>query len=469
MRHFVPAFACLLLAGGLRADVQLPALFGDHMVLQAGQPIHVWGSAEPSEEVSVSFRNQTISAVPGESGRWSIYLAPSEAGGPFTLAVQGNNRVTIRDVFVGEVWLASGQSNMVWPLSRSDDAEAEVAAARHPGIRYFKVTLATADRPQDDLDGKWQVLSPDTAGEFSGVGYFFARHLHAKLQVPFGIIQSAWGGTPAEAWTSRRALSEDPLLTDLVTAYDKAAAAPEDPQRGPRPHHKPTALFNAMIAPLTRYSIRGAIWYQGENNANRGQGVLYRKLFRTMIEDWRRTWALGNFPFLFVQLANYGKVPATATWPELREAQVGALDLTRTGMAVTIDIGNPTDIHPRNKHDVGLRLALAARALAYGQHDLDHSGPIFRRATREGPEMRLWFDHTANGLRVQGSSLHGFELAGPTGEFHAANARIEGDTVVLSHPEVPAPARARYAWAAAPDASLFNSAGLPASPFRTMK
>ncbi len=469
MRHFAPTLFCLLLATGLRADVQLPTLFGDHMVLQADQPVHVWGSAEPGEEVSISFRNRNLKIATSESGNWSAYLPPSRAGGPFTLAVQGNNRVTIRDVFVGEVWIASGQSNMVWPLSRSDDAEAEIAAARHPGIRYFKVDLETADEPQDDVSGEWQVVSPDTAAEFSGVGYFFARHLNGTLEVPVGIIQSAWGGTPAEAWTSRASLSEDPLLAELITAYDRAATAPESRQREPRPQHEPTALFNAMIAPLTSYSIRGAIWYQGENNGNRGQGVLYRRLFRTMIEDWRHAWALGNFPFLFVQLANYGKVPATATWPELREAQSMALGLAHTGMAVTIDIGNPTDIHPRNKQDVGRRLALAARAVAYGENDLDHSGPIFRQATWEGPQVRLWFDHTAAGLEARDGSLRGFEVAGPTGEFRVATARIDGGTVVLSHPEVSAPSRARYGWAAAPDVNLFNSAGLPASPFRTMK
>ncbi len=469
MRHLASAFACLALAGGLWAEVQLPALFGDHMVLQAGKPIPVWGTADANEEITVSFRSQEVTVFPTESGEWTAYLDPAGPGGPFTLDVRGTNQVSVQDVFVGEVWVASGQSNMVWPLQRSNDAETEIAAADHPEIRYFKVALETADQPQTDVTGEWRVLSPETAGEFSGVGYFFARHLHSKLGFPIGIIQSAWGGTPAEAWTSEEALSEDPALAKLIGAYDDAAKSAASRQQQPRPHHKPTALFNAMIAPLTMYSIQGAIWYQGENNGNRGQGILYRRLFKTMIEDWRRVWGLGDFPFLFVQLANYGRVPAAATWPELREAQAMALGLANTGMAVTIDIGNPTDIHPRNKQDVGLRLGLAARAVAYGEQGLNYSGPSFRQATWEGRQVRLWFDHAADGLEARDGPLRGFEVAGATGAFHAAEAKIEGNTVVLSNSEVIAPARARYGWAASPDVNLFNSAGLPASPFRTMK
>ena len=482
---------------GAWADVSLPALFGDHMVVQRDLPVHVWGMAAPDEAVEVKFRDQSMSTAAAADGSWEVYLDPGSAGGPFGLAVEGNNRVEIADVYVGEVWVGSGQSNMVWPLQRSRDAEREIAAAQFPKIRYFKVTLDTSDKRLDDVEGQWQVVSPETAAEFSGVGYFFARHLYERLGVPLGIVQSAWGGTPAEAWTSARTLAEEPALADMsaefaaeakadeavyaerLATWEKRSAAAkaaggEIPRRPPppralRPRNKPGALFNAMVAPLLQYGIRGVIWYQGENNAGRGQGYLYRRLFRAMIEDWRREWGIGAFPFLFVQLANYGRVPEESTWPELREAQAMALGLANTGMAVTIDIGNPTDIHPRNKQDVGLRLALAARAIAYGEHDLTYSGPIFRQATRDASGLRLWFDHVGGGLEARGGQLEGFQVAGRDGKFVAAQASISGNTVLVSSAEVKHPVRARYAWAADAKGNLVNDAGLPASPFQTME
>ena len=497
MKRLLPWLLYVGLATGLCAGVRLPALFGDHMVVQQNLPVHVWGWADQDERVSVEFLGQVVSVTPSEDGRWEAYLDPAKAGGPFTLTVRGTNALTVKDIYVGEVWVGSGQSNMVWPLERSRDANEEIAAAKHPGIRYFKVELATADTPQEDVRGEWRVVSPDTAGEFSGVAYFFARHLHGKLDVPLGIIQSAWGGTPAESWASLPALKADPSLSGMIVDFDREAeeargpyaealanwekrvaaakaVGKETPRRPPPPRslraqHKPASLFNAMIAPLTPYPIRGAIWYQGESNGNRGQGLLYRRLFRSMIEDWRQEWGQGPFPFLFVQLANYGRVPPTSTWPELREAQAMALGLVRTGMAVTIDIGNPTDIHPRNKQDAGLRLALAARAIAYGERDLDFSGPVFRQATREAGALRLWFDHAGGGLRASGGPLEGFEVAGTDGKFVDAEARIAGNTVLVSSPEVSMPVHARYAWAADPKGNLANGAGLPASPFRTSR
>ena len=497
MKRVLPWLLCTVLATGLCAEVRLPALFGDHMVVQRDLPIHVWGWADHGESVIVEFLGQEIPAVPSAGGRWEAYLDPAEAGGPFALTVRGNNTVTVEDIHVGEVWVGSGQSNMVWPLQRSRNAEEEIANASHPGIRYFKVELTTADTPQEDVRGEWKVLSPATAAEFSGVAYFFARHLHGKLGVPIGVVQSAWGGTPAEAWTSLPTLKADPSLSGMVGEFDREAeearapyakalanwekraaeaksAGKEAPRRpaqprGLRNQHKPGALFNAMIAPLTPYPIRGAIWYQGETNGNRGQGLIYRRLFRSMIEDWRQQWGLGPFPFLFVQLANYGRVPPTSTWPELREAQAMALGLAQTGMAVTIDIGNPTDIHPRNKQDVGLRLALAARAIAYGETNLESSGPVFRQVTREGGALRLWFDHAGRGLTATGGPLVGFELAGTDGKFVEAEARIAGNTVLVLSRQVRSPIQARYAWADDPKGNLANAAGLPASPFRTAR
>ena len=495
MMRLFPSLLCLAIGAGAWAEVRLPALFGDHMVIQGGVPVHVWGWADPGESVEVEFLDRTAKATASADGRWRIHLDPARAGGPFALHVRGQNSISLEDVHVGEVWVGSGQSNMVWPLQRSRDAEQEIAAADHPLIRYFKVELDTASEELEDVSGEWLAVSPDTAAELSGVAYFFARHLQGELGVPFGIIQSAWGGTPAEAWTSVPTLSADPALAALVADFEAEAAKARgpyetalkrwearaaeakaqgaEPPRRPaipralRGQHEPGALFNAMVAPLAPYPIRGVIWYQGENNGSRGQGLLYRRLFRTMIEDWRREWGIGSFPFLFVQLANYGRVPPESTWPELREAQAMALGLRDTGMAVTIDVGNPTDIHPRNKQDVGLRLALAARAVAYGESDLEHSGPLFRQATVEAGALRLWFDHAGSGLEARGGALTGFEVAGADGVFAEALAEISGNTVVVSSATVSEPVHARYAWAADPKANLFNSAGLPASPFRS--
>ena len=496
MRFLLLSLLYAALSTGLWADTRLPAVFGDHMVIQRDMPVHVWGWADPGEAVSVTFRGQDASAVASADGSWEVYLEPAGAGGPYELAIQGKNSIQINDILVGDVWVGSGQSNMAWQVQRSNDAEQEIAAAKYPGMRYFKVALTTAGAPKDDVEGEWRIVTPETAGELSAVAYFFARHLHKQLDVPFGIIQSAWGGTPAEAWTSSRTLAAEPELAALVAEMKKAAVAAkpvyearlaawqeraakakaagtEIPRQPPQPREmresqSPSMLFNAMIAPLTPFPIRGAIWYQGENNAGRGQGLLYRRLFRSMIEDWRREWGQGAFPFLFVQLANFGRVPETATWAELREAQAMALGLVRTGMAVTIDIGNSTDIHPRNKQDVGLRLALAARAIEYGEHDLEYSGPAFRQATKEGSSLRLWFDHAGSGLQARDGELEGFELAGSDGKFVEADAQIAGSTVVVTSAAVNAPVQARYAWAADPKGNLFNGAGLPASPFRTM-
>lgn len=496
MRHVLALALYLAIAVPLQADVALPAMFGDSMVIQRDMPVHVWGTADPGERVTVTFREREATSIASANGQWEAYLAPSEAGGPFSLSVIGDNTIEVNDILVGDVWVGSGQSNMVWPLQRSNNAEEEIAAAKYPDIRYFKVELDTADERATDLKGEWRAVSPDTAGELSGVAYFFARHLHGKLGVPFGIVQSAWGGTPAEAWTSGRTMSDEPALSAMVEEFRseaerdrptyaarlkqweedaaKAKAAGKEIRRRPpppralRPQHQPSALFNAMIAPLTPIAIRGVIWYQGENNGSRGQGLLYRRLFRSMIEDWRREWGLGAFPFLFVQLANFGRVPEVATWPELREAQAMALGLVNTGMAVTIDIGNSTDIHPRNKQDVGLRLALAARAIAYGERGVDYSGPVFRQATRDGGALRLWFDHASAGLSARGGALEGFEIAGSDGKFVVADAEISGNTVLVSSASVDLPVQARYAWAADPTGNLINAAGLPAGPFRTM-
>jgi sialate O-acetylesterase len=492
--------SCALLAfcfavSPAQADVRLPALLSDHMVLQQDLPVRVWGRAEPGETVTIAFQSQKTSTTADAEGKWALYLMPLQPGGPFQMTVSGRNTLLINDVLIGEVWVGSGQSNMVWPVSRSNNSEQEIAQADFPKIRLFQVKLKVADQPADDVEGAWQLCGPGTVPNFSAVGYFFAREIHQRRRVPVGMIQSAWGGTPAQSWTSRPALEADPalkyvldewqqVLADYPAAQQRfekqfqewkqaAAAAKAEgktPSAQPRlpvgPGHQntPAGLYNAMIAPLTRFAIRGVIWYQGESNANKLHALPYRRLFRAMIEDWRRAWSQGSFPFLFVQLANF---QSNGLWPELRESQLLTLALRDTAMAVTIDIGESKDIHPKNKQDVGRRLALAARAIAYGEN-LVHSGPVFRQLTKEGSRLRLWFDHVGSGLEVRGGgALTGFTIAAKDGNFLPATATLDGNSLLVSNPEIKDPVAVRYAWADDPLCNLINKDGLPASPFRT--
>lgn len=488
--------ALFLLSAGVWADVTLPALLTDHMVVQRGLPVHVWGKAAPGEAVAVTFYGETRSGAADATGNWSVFLPPEEAGGPLEMTIQGANRIVLKDVMIGDVWIASGQSNMEWPVRNSANAAAEIAAAKHPRIRLFRVENTVATYPLDDAVAKpWAVCSPETVAGFSAVAYFFGRDLLDQKQVPIGLIETAWGGTPAEAWTSLRSLSADASLMPVfaqwarltdgyaqakvrreqqLAAWEKSVAEAKSAGKQPpafpwQPNEKfswsPAGLYNAMIAPLTPFPIRGAIWYQGESNADRERAPLYARLFQTMIQDWRRAWGQGDFPFLFVQLANF-KAGPDAQWPVVREAQRQALSMANTGMAVTIDIGEAADIHPRNKQEVGRRLALAARAIAYGEK-LVYSGPLFRQATPEGAALRLWFDQSGTGLEARGGSPRGFEIAGADGKFVAAEARIDGGTVLVSSSLTAAPRSVRYAWSDNPEANLFNSAGLPASPFLT--
>ncbi len=487
-------------AGPAPAEVRLPAVFSDHMLLQQGVPVRVWGWSGPGETVQVRFRDRSYRAnapLPGDSGDWEVFLAPLEAGGPFRLEVRGTNTIVLEDVLVGDVWVASGQSNMDWSVRRSRNPDQEIAQANYPRIRLFKVARKVADSPLEDVEGAWQPCSPESVGEFSAVGYYFARHLHRKLGHPVGVIQTAWGGTPAQAWVSRPRLESDPRLTSTLEAWKQVLAkyparqkehleevarwerqaesakksgepVPRRPRRPLGPGHPwtPGGLYNAMIAPLTPYAVRGAIWYQGENNAHLAEADLYRSLFPALIQDWRAHWKVGPFPFLFVQLANFRKTPEGSEWPELRESQLMTLSVRNTGMAVTIDIGNPEDIHPKNKQDVGKRLALAARALGHGE-DLVYSGPIFRSVTTEGTGLRIWFDHAGGGLENRGGALTGFQVAGADRRFVPADARIDSGTVVVASAAVERVVAVRYGWSDSPVCNLYNAEGLPASPFRS--
>lgn len=480
-------FCSLVLAVSCCADaaVTLPGILTEHMVLQRGLPIHIWGKASPDEVVSVVFRGETQSTKADVFGAWSVHLSAADAGGPFELTVTGTNTISFRDILVGDVWVASGQSNMEFKLRQADDAAAEIAAAQYPRIRRIVVNRKVADYPMDDAPVQpWTETTPDSAPNASAVAYFFARELHSKLGgVPIGVIESFWGGTPVEAWMSLRSISQDPALMPIFSEWSRSLAAyptalaryeqrlaawkegtpkPAKPETGPGGSQMPAGLYNAMIAPITPYPIKGAIWYQGETNANPTRFPIYSRAFQSMIGDWRQAWGEGDFPFLFVQLPNY---KTNGYWPDLREQQRQTLALRNTAMAVTIDVGIPDNLHPPHKREVGLRLALLARALVYGEK-IEYSGPVFLHAERQSAALRLWFDH-ASGLAAKDGAPRGFEIAGPDRKFVAAEARVEGSTVVAWSSSVAAPAFVRYAWADSPECNLYNGAGLPAGPFRS--
>jgi sialate O-acetylesterase len=649
-RAFVILAAALAAPAIARAEVRLPALVGSHMVLQRESAARVWGWAGSGEAVRVTVGAARGEAVAGADGRWSVDLPPQPAGGPFVMTVAGRNTVALEDVWFGEVWVASGQSNMEFALAQANGG-AEAAAAGCEGLRLFTVAKATSLEEKDDVTGSWAACDASTAPGFSAVAFFFGQEIHRALGVKVGLVHSSWGGTPAEAWTSRRALEAEPSLRPLVADFDLAlndadaraafagrlaaweaanyhqdvaneglekgwakpetdtagwktmelprywekaglaidgavwfrravevpaawagkdlvlslgalddfdttwfageeigrtgnetpgywsvprkyavpgrlvkpgrtvvavrvfdhygnggfgGAAPElwiapadsaaariplagtwryeverslppavpdftTQPRYPSPDNpnSPTVLYGAMIAPLTPLSIRGAIWYQGESNA--GAAHQYRTLFPTMIRDWRRAWGRGDFPFLFVQLANYmarAAEPGESSWAELREAQAMTLALPKTGMAVAIDVGEADDIHPKDKKDVGARLARWALADTYGR-EVEKSGPLYRSSSVEGGAIRVRFDHAAGLTTADGSPPRAFAIAGADRRWRWAEARIDGETVLVSSPQVARPAAVRYAWADDPEATLRNDAGLPASPFRT--
>jgi len=496
-------FGVLLLvnAGAALADVKLPAVISDNMVLQRNKKLSIWGWAEPGEEVmvSVSWHRMRWAVTAGDNGKWVFKMNSPKMGGPYEMTFSGKNTITLKNIMVGEVWVCSGQSNMQMAVKSSANAEQEIAAADYPDIRLFTVERKVAEQPQSDCVGNWTLCSPQTVPDFSAVAYYFGRELHKELDVPIGLIHTSWGGTPAEAWTRRGVLKEEsdfaPILEryeDAVAKYPQAmeehkqkveewkkavekakAEGERTPRRpgtplGPGHPHSPSGLYNAMIAPLIPYGIGGAIWYQGESNASRA--YQYRKLFGRMIQNWRKDWGQDKFAFLFVQLANFMAVkpePADSAWAELREAQLMTLALPNTGMAVIIDIGDANDIHPKNKQDVGRRLALWALARTYGK-ELVYSGPIYKSMRIEGEKIVMQFDYVGGGLVAGGGGpLKGFAIAGADRKFVWADGKIDGDSVVVSSSEVSEPVAVRYAWADNPVCNLYNKEGLPASPFRT--
>ncbi len=440
-------------------------LFSDNMVLQRDRKVLVWGWTEPGKEVVVSMEGKRATAKADANGKWTVQLGPFKAGGPFTLIIEGSQKVELKDVLVGDVWVCSGQSNMEQGIGISLNPQQEIANANYPQIRLFTVPKRVAYEPQSTVKSQWLVCTPQTVanggwGGFSAVGYYFGRHLHQELKVPIGLIHTSWGGTVAEAWTSKEAVSTIPAFEKSV----EKLATPPQKQDNP---NVVTVLYNGMIAPLLPYGIKGAIWYQGESNASRAKQ--YQTLLPTMIRDWRARFGSGDFPFLIVSLANFMATkpePTKSQWAELREAQaLTAQTLRNCGLAIAIDIGDEKDIHPKNKQDVGRRLGLVAQAIAYGQKIVS-SGPVYRSMKIKGNTVRLSFDHIGGGLVAKGDKLQGFAIAGDDKKYVWADAVIEKDTIVVSSPKVEKPVSVHYAWADNPVCNLYNKAGLPAVPFR---
>jgi sialate O-acetylesterase len=455
-----------LLLPSAQAAVKLPAIFSDHMVLQREQPLPVWGWDEPGKEVTVTLGDAKATAQADASGKWMVKLPAMKAGGPLTLTVAGTSQESRNDILVGEVWICSGQSNMQMDVNGSNNAAEEKAAAKHPQIRHITISRVPAATPQTDVAaGGWQVCTPETVGGFTAAGYFFGRHLQQTLNVPIGLIGSNWGGTRIEPWTPPVGFQQVPALKDIA---DKLDTFPSKDANGNVNHQSPLALYNSMIHPLLPYAIRGAIWYQGESN--NGEGMLYFEKMKALIGGWRTVWGNPDLAFYFVQLAPYRYGGDPTKLAGIWEAQTATLSVPHTGMAVTVDISNLADIHPKNKQDVGKRLALWALAQDYGQANLVYSGPLYKLLQVEGNKIRLSFDHVGGGLVSRdGQPLTRFTIAGEDQKFVEAKAEIDGKTVVVQADAVAKPVAVRFGWHQESEPNLSNKEGLPASPFRTDK
>jgi sialate O-acetylesterase len=488
----------VMFAVAISAEVKPSALFSDHMVLQSGKSVPVWGKADPGEAVKVTLNGQTRSTTAGADGKWMLHLRKLKAGGPYEMQIQGKNSLTIKDVLIGEVWLGSGQSNMAFTVSKKAayyagmlDEEKEIAAANYPKIRMFTVKEKKSYTPLDDAIGEWKICSPETVPGFSAVGYLFARDLQQKLNVPVGILTVAYGASTAEAWVPREGVAADPQMKPMLDRFDAlenfykahpgvpAADAPPAPQTingrssarpGPmrdpvEDQHEPTVLFNGMLHTVIPYAIRGAIWYQGESIVGNKAGVLlYPHVMETLVKQWRQLWGEGDFPFYAVQLPALKNVSNN---PMVREGQAQILSLPNSGLAVTIDVGDPDNVHPKNKAPVGERLTLIALANVYGKK-LEFSGPRYSSMKVEGSAIRLEFTHLGGGLVAKSGPLMWFQIAGADQQFVDAEATIVGNSVVVKSSKVAAPVAVRYAWDNYPiGCNLYNAAGLPAAPFRT--
>ena len=501
VRYAVCLAVLTVITSASHAEVRLPRMISDHAVLQRERPLHIWGFATPGAHLTAHFHDQAVPAVANGLGKWSLYLAPEAAGGPYTLTVSGDGAVvTVTDLLVGDVWFASGQSNMEMPMSGFPgstpravlkNADQEIAAARNPRLRLLLVDHKSSDFPVNDITSTWTECTPETANNFSAVAYFFGREIAADENVPVGLVDSTWGGTPADSWVSLDTLGSDPQLlpafasrarfadqqTDLQEQIDEEKAEDDAAKAAgkPAPSHPwhpyetswlPGGLYNGMIAPFTPMTIKGFLWYQGETNSGHDRAPYYDTLFASLIGDWRAHFAQGNLPFLYVQISSF-ESPGE-DWGLVRDQQRRVLAVTNTAMAVSLDIGLAGNVHPPDKQSVGDRLARAARHIVYGQ-PVPYRGPLFREATTQlaadgTTAMRVWFDF-AEGLTFHGKPVSGFELAGANHRFVPANARLDGDTAVVSAAAVPQPVYVRFGWSSVVTDSLYNAAGLPTSTF----
>ncbi len=506
---------CILWANTLVAEVKMPAIFSDHMVLQTGMEVPVWGFAAPSEKVTVTVADQTKSTQADAKGNWSIKLAELKSGTVTSMVIEGTNKVEIQDVLVGEVWLGSGQSNMAMPVKGVKDFENEIANAKFPQIRMFREISTGAATVQAEAHGKWLVCTPENVGTFSATLYFFGRELNREMKVPIGLINSSVGGTPIECWIAADTQRAEPVLKPYLTQVDQpAVAALEPPPAAADPSKVPAGaarkaaqqaarqasqraaaqaakkdrtpggstarastteekilpyfglggLFNAKIAPLIPYAIRGMVWYQGEANSASSSAGLYQYQLPLLVKDWRSRWGY-EFPVAWVQLPNY--IAKGRDWPTVREAMLKTLSVPNTGMVISIDVGEKNDIHPKNKQEIGRRLSLWALGKVYGKKVPATSGPLSIGHEVRGNEIAVKFSNTDGGLKQDGQNLLGFMIAGTNRVWKPAIGRIEGDEVIVSNEEVPLPIAVRYAWDNYPLCNLYNGAGLPASPFRT--
>lgn len=503
LRYWLAAVIALHFGQTAFADVRLPQFMNSHMVLQRDLPIPLWGWADPGESVTATLGTDTATAKANEKGEWRLtFPARSASRDPLKLTVSGKNKLAFDDILIGDVWLCSGQSNMEWTVDRSANAAEEIAAGNHPLIRHVKIPRITSGVPRNDVEGKWEVCSPETVAQFTAVGYYMARKLQKELDIPIGLINSSWGGTRIEPWVPPVGFAGVPELKDIsdeVTrrnpehpAYKKAyqayLKASEDWLKTAKANAEagkaataapafpaelklysavgePTALYNAMIHPLVGWPIRGAIWYQGESNSS--EGMLYRAKMQALIEGWRKIWGQGEFPFYFVQIAPYNYGHADHVLAEFWEAQAASAELPQTGMAVISDIATLGDIHPPNKQDVGLRLALLALKNTYGKADVVATGATFKSLAQQGNKLVVTFENTAGGLQSRdGKPLTWFEIIGPGAGWAKAEATINGDTVVLTAPGVATPTAVRFAWHKQAEPNLMNGAKLPTSAFR---
>ncbi len=501
MKYFLTALLSLFCITAT-AEITLPSIIGDNMVLQQKTNVAIWGKADPGEKISVegSWKgSQAASTVADKDGNWMVKIKTPPAGGAFKMTIWGNNTIELKNVMSGEVWFSGGQSNMDMPLLGygKDQPVAggteEIAAANYPNIRLFNVLDPALGpnlkEPQFTCTGEWQQCSPETVGMFSAVAYVFGKEIHKYTNVPVGLIHSCIGGTYLETWMKPEVVENDPEFKKIISGFDeqKNNWLEKNPEFKDKPNaelpfqfqdfERTGRLYNGMIAPLIPFTIKGAIWYQGESND--GRGHQYQRLFPAMITSWREEWNQGDFPFYFVQLANFIEqkpteevkyekpaAPKHHGWAELRNAQLMTLSVTNTGMAVTIDIGESNNIHPENKIDVGKRLSLWALAKEYGKK-VPYSGPLYKSMVVEGNKIRISFNHVDGGLIAKGGKLEGFAIAAEDEKFAWADAVIDGNTVVVSNAGIKEPFAVRYAWEVYPLYNLYNGAGLPASPFRT--